>query len=58
MLALFVLAGLMVVAGIGVALFARPHRADRKFRQTMLNGFAIALLGVVLLAIDIVRVAR
>lgn len=56
--ALFVLAGLMVVAGTGVALFARPHRADRKFRQTMLNGLAIALLGLVLLVIDVVRAAR
>lgn len=58
MAGLFVLAGAMVVGGFAIAFFARPHRANRKFRQTMLNGFAIALLGLVLLAIDIVRATR
>ena len=51
-------AAVLVVGGLALARHARPRRADRRYRQAMLNGFATALLGLVLLAIAVLRVRR
>jgi hypothetical protein len=56
---LFVLAGVLVVAGTAFALFcARHRRVDRRWLMAMINGWAIASLGVVLFVVGSIRASR
>ncbi len=55
---LVAVAAVMVAAGLGLAWYARPRRTDRRYRQAMLNGFATALLGLVLLVVAVLRARR
>ncbi len=55
---LVAVAAVLVAAGLVLARYARPRRTDRRYRQAMLNGFATALLGLVLLVVAVLRARR
>lgn len=59
MVSLFVLAGVLVLGGAAFALYCSRHRrVDRRWLMAMINGWAIASLGVVLFVVGAVRVSR
>lgn len=58
MVPLFVLAGVLVVAGCALASYCAPYRRNRRFLLATINSLAVATLGVVLLIIGVVRVLR
>lgn len=59
MVSLFVLAGVLVLGGAGFAAYcSRNRHVDRRWLMAMINGWAIAGLGVVLFVVGGIRATR